>query len=160
MLSEIQQKGVWEGWIGSEIRANYFAEMCGRYRVEQKVLTWMILVFSSGAAASFIKDLVPPDMQWVKPTLALLTAGISVFALLQQNQNRVIECSDLHFRWGKLANEYKALWDNMYSLDALNTLRGLEEKEAELSKSGTAIRNNKRAMLKWQDYVQKQHGFA
>lgn len=87
----------------------------------------------------------------------LLTAAISLYLLLQQSQKRVTECADLHFRWNGLASEYKALWDDMYSPDALAKLRSLEEKEAELSQSSVAIPNDERAMLKWQDYVISQH---
>ena len=158
MLSELQRKDVWEGWIGAEIRANYFADMCGRYQSEQKILTWMTLIFSSGAAATFITDWLPHSLQWIRPVLTLVTAALSFLILLQQNQKRITECADLHFRWNRLGNEYKALWDDMYSPDALNKLRGLEEKEAELSKSSTAIPNKKRAMLIWQDHVERQHG--
>jgi hypothetical protein len=157
MLSDLQRKDVWEGWLGGEIRANYFAESCGRYQMHQKVLTWLTLIFSSGAAAAVITDWLPHHWQWIKPTLALLTAGISFVLLLQQNQKRVTECADLHFRWSRLANEYKALWDDMYSPDAICRLRELQEKEAEISKSSTAIPDNERAMLKWQEYIERQH---
>lgn len=157
MLSELQRKDVWEGWIGGEIRANYFADMGGRFQSQQKALTWMTLLFSSGAAATFIADWLP---QWVKGVLMLLTAGISFLMLLQQNQKRVTECADLHFRWSRLANQYKALWDDMYAPDAPERLHALEDKEAELSKSSMAIPNNERAMLKWQDYVTRQHGLT
>jgi hypothetical protein len=157
MLSELQRKDVWEGWLGGEIRANYFADMGGQLQTQQKILTWMTLIFSSGAAATFVTDWVPPDMQWIKTALALLTAGISFVTLLQQNQKRITECVDLHFRWSRLSNEYKALWDDMYSPNALDRFRMLEENEAELSKSSMLIPNNERAMLKWQDYVIRQH---
>ena|SRR5271166_370221 len=157
MLSELQQKDVWEGWIGAEIRANYFASLCARYQTQQKVLTWLTLVFSSGAAVSFLLSGVP---EWVKPVLALLTAVVSIFSLVQQNQKRTTDCADLYFRWNRLGSEYKALWDDMYSPEAPAELRALEEKEAELSKSSTAIPNDPHAMSKWQDYVQKQHGLA
>ena len=157
MLSELQQKDVWEGWIGAEIRANFFASRCAYYQTQQKVLTWLILVFSSGAAVSFLANGVP---EWVKPTLALLTAAVSIFSLVQQNQKRSTDCADLHFRWNRLGSEYKALWDDFYSPDSPSKLQALEEKEAELSKSSTVIPNDERAMLKWQDYVQRQHGLA
>ena len=98
-----------------------------QFQTEQKVLTLMTLLFSSGAAVTFIADWLP---QWVKPVLMLLTAAISLYLLLQQNQKRVTECADLHFRWSRLANEYKALWDDMYPPDALGRLRALEEEEA------------------------------
>src|SRR5271168_4492938 len=98
MLSDLQRKDVWEGWIGGEIRANYFADRAGRFPTEQKVLTLMTLLFSSAAAVTFITDWLP---EWVKPTLMLLTAAISLYLLLQQNQKRITECSDLHFRWSR-----------------------------------------------------------
>jgi hypothetical protein len=154
MLSELQQKDVWEGWIGGEIRANYFADRSGHFQTQQKVFTWMTLIFSSGATASFIGDWLPT---WVRPTLTLLTAAISLFLLLQQNQRRVMECADLHVRWSRLADEYKALWDDMYSPDALAKLRSLQQDEAELSKSSIAIPNDDKAMDKWQDYVVQRH---
>jgi hypothetical protein len=157
MLSELQIKDVWEGWIGGEIRANFFAAMGSRFQTQQKILTWMTLIFSSGAAATFVAGWFP---EWVKPVLMVLTAAISLCLLLQQNQKRFAECADLHFRWYRLSNEYKALWDDMYSLEALDRLRALQEKEAELSKSSMAIPDDEDAMLKWQDYVIRQHGLT
>jgi|ERR1017187_2122620 hypothetical protein len=160
MLSELQQKDVWEGWLGAEIRASYFADLCSRYRLQQKIVTGLILFFSCGAAVTFVSDWLPPEWQWVKLTLALFTAGMSVLSFVQQNQKGTTDCADLHFRWNRLGDEYKALWDEMYSDDALRILRRLEEKEAELSKSSTAFPNNERLMLKWQENVQRQHNLA
>ncbi len=31
MLSELQQRRVWEGWLSAEIRANYFADLSSGY---------------------------------------------------------------------------------------------------------------------------------
>jgi hypothetical protein len=157
MLSEQQIKDVWDGWIGGEVRANYFAHMGGHFRKEQTVLTWLTLLFSSGAAVTFIGDWLPT---WLKPLLMLLTAGVSLYLVLQKNLNRITDCADLYFRWSRLSNEYKALWDEMYAPDALQRLRALEEKEAELSKSSMAIPHDEEAMLKWQDYVVRQHGMT
>jgi hypothetical protein len=100
--------------------------MCGRYQFQHKLLTLMTLLFSSGAAATLMTDWLPRHLQWVRPVLALLAAAISFLAVLQQNLRRVTECADLHFRWNRLSSEYKALWDDMYSSDALNRLRALE----------------------------------
>jgi hypothetical protein len=160
MLSALQQKDVWEGWLGAEIRANYFADMCGQYERQQKLVTWLILFLSCGAAATFLTDWLPFELRWVKAALALLAAGMSLFSIVQQNQKRTTDCADLHFRWSRLGDAYKALWDDMYSGDALTRLRNLEEKEAELSKSSTSLPNKARVMLKWQDHVQRQHGLA
>jgi hypothetical protein len=146
MLSELKQKDVWEGWVSSETRANYFADMAWRfYQRTQKVLTWVLLLCSSGAAVTVVRDWLPPRMDWVKAVLVLLTAGFSLLSLLQQNQKCSTDCSDLYFRWERLANEYKALWADMYSDDAASRLAVLEAKAADISKSGIGKVPNRRA---------------
>ena len=160
MLFQLQQKDVWENWLSSEMRANYFADMAYRYQFRQHALTWLTLIFSSGAALAIVTDWAPPGFEWIKAALALLTAAVSFLSLVQQNQKSAMECSDLHFRWNRLANEYEALWDDMYADDAELKLKLLAEKAAELSRSGTAFPYRKRLMLKWQDHVQKHHGLS
>jgi hypothetical protein len=155
MLSALQQTDVWEGWVGAEIRANYFADLCAHYQTCQRTLTWLILVFSSGAAAAFLADRLPAIL---KPALAVITAGLSLWSLVQQNQKRTTDCADLHFRWSRLGDEYKSLWDDMYSQDALTKLRLLQEKEAELSRSSTGFPNKEQLMLKWERFVLEHHG--
>jgi len=68
-----------------------------------------------------------------------------------------MECSDLHFRWNRLASEYEGLWDNLYADDAELKLKMLTEKTAELSKSSTVFPYRERVMLKWQNHVEKHH---
>ena len=160
MLSELQQKNVWENWLSSEMRANYFADMANHYQSWQRALTWLTLIFSSGAALAIVTDWTPLGFEWIKVVLALLTAAVSFLSLVQQNQKSAMECSDLHFRWNRLASEYEALWDDMYADDAELKLKLSAEKTAELSRSGTAFPNRERLMLKWQDHVQRHHGLS
>ena len=160
MLSELQQKNVWENWLSSEMRANYFADLANRYQSWQRALTWFTLIFSSGAALAIVTDWIPLGFEWIKAALALLTAAVSFLSLVQQNQKSATDCSDLHFRWNRLASEYEALWDDMYADDAELKLKMLTEKTAELSKSSTAFPYRERVMLKWQDYVQRHHGLS
>ena len=160
MLSQLQQKNVWENWLSSEMRANYFADMANRYQTWQRVLTWLTLVFSSGAAFAIVTDWLPQGFGWVRAALALLTAAVSLLSLVEQNQKRATDCSDLHFRWNRLAAEYEDLWDNMYADNAELQLKALGEKEAELSKSSTAFPNRPRIMLKWQEHVERHHGLS
>ncbi len=155
MLSELQQKDVWEGWLSAETRANYFAELGTSYAQFQTGLTWITLVASSGAAATVVGGLGPT---WAKSVLTIATAGASLWSLVKQYAKRYADCSDLHFKWNRLASEYKALWENMYSEDAAQRLRQLEERAAELSKSGMAFPYKKRAMLKWENHVLSHHG--
>lgn len=160
MLSQLQQKNVWENWLSSEMRANYFADMANRYQSRQRALTWFTLLFSSGAALAIVTEWAPQGFEWIQAVLALLTAAASFLSLVEQNQKRAMECSDLHFRWNRLASEYEALWDDMYADDAELKLKLLTEKIAELSRSGTAFPYKERVMLKWQEYVQRHHGVS
>lgn len=160
MLSQLQQKNVWENWLSSEIRANYFADLANRYQSRQRVLTWLTLVFSSGAAFALVADWAPQGFEWVRAALALFAAAVSLLSLVEQNQKRATECSDLHFRWNRLASEYEALWDDMYADDAELKLMLLAEKTAEVSKSSTAFPYRERVMLKWQIHVQRHHGVS
>ena len=160
MLSELQQTNVWENWLSSEIRANYFADLAIRYQSRQRSLTLFTLIFSSGAAFAIVTDWSPQGFEWIKAALALLTAAVSFLSLVLQNQKSAMECSDLHFRWNRLASEYEALWDDMYAEDAEMKLKALGEKEAELSKSSTAFPYRERVMLKWQNHVERHHGVS
>jgi hypothetical protein len=153
MLSELQQRDVWERWLAAEMRANYFGDMATRYSHRQSMLTWLTLLSSSGAAFAIVTDWLPAHLSWIKPALAFLTAGLSLLSLVFQNQKRSFDCSELHFKWNRLASEYEALWNDMYAEDALPRLSKLTEKGAELSKTSTAIPYHRRVMVKWEDHV-------
>jgi hypothetical protein len=153
ILTALQQKEVWEGMLGAEIRSNYFADLSGRYARNQRVATWAVLAFSSGAVASLLAT--APDS--VRITLAAITAGISAYSVVMQHQKLAVDSSDLHARWNRLANDYRRLWDDMYSEEALSSLDALLRREEELSKAGTAFPNRKRVMEKWEDHVVAHH---
>lgn len=153
MLSEPQQKDVWERWLAAEMRANYFGDLAGRYTFRQNLLVWLTLFSTSGAAFSLVTDWVPREYAWVKPALAFLAAGLSLMNVVFQNQRRSFECADLHFRWNRLAADYEILWNDMYSSVADSTLATLREKGAELSRSGMGIPYRERIMSKWEDHV-------
>ncbi|HUY15025.1 MAG TPA: hypothetical protein VMX16_15565 [Terriglobia bacterium] len=160
MLSELQQKAVWETWLSSEMRANYFADMGSSYRRRQSALTWLTLVFSSGAFLAIITNAPASWSNWLKPGLALITVAVSLLLLVMQNQKKAADCSDLHYRWSRLASQYQRLWDNMYSDQAPERLRELNEKSAELSKSSLGIPYKESIMLRWEDHVLRHHGVA
>ena len=153
VLSELQQKAVWEGWLSSEIRANYFADLAYRFARGQKICNWSMLVISSGAFYSAAKEVGNE----VVVGLTLAGAALSAFSLLQQNQKRVTDALDLQSRWHRLANEFQSLWDDMYSEEARTKFAMLEEKVVELSKSGATLPNREKLMLKWQKHVEMMH---
>jgi hypothetical protein len=156
MLTPLQQKRVWEGLLGAEIRANYFADLSTRYARKQRLSTWCTLFASSGAAVSVLAKL-PTDLTWVTPTLAIVTAGISLYSVVMQNQKFAVDSSDLHARWSRLANDYQRLWDDMYSTGAMDHLNSLLGREEELSKAGTAFPNRRGLMEKWEEHVVSHH---
>jgi len=154
MLSELQQKDVWEGWLGAEARAYYFADQCRFWTVVHRGITWAILFSSSGAAVAVLTGL--PDA--VRVVLALVPAGFSLWLLIANYPRTANECSDVYFRWNRLALDYKTLWDDMYAADASQRLADLQLRDAELSKACNQLPYRKRELLKWQRYVVDQHG--
>jgi len=153
MLSESQQRRVWEGMLGGEIRACYFADLSGRLNSRQRWAIWAVLIFSSGATAAVLASL-PPDWLWLRFVLPLLAAAVSLYSVVMQNQKFAVDASDLHARWNRLAKDYEAIWENIYADDAIDRLKELDERATELSKVGAAsFRYNKRAMLKWENHV-------
>jgi hypothetical protein len=157
VLSALQQKTVWDGWLGAEIRANYFADLRQRYERTQRAATWLTLIASSGAFLALMGEWVPPNRAWMRPACAALAAAISLWALVAQYPRRVTECADLFARWSRLSNQYQALWDNMYAEDARAQLAALVDLEADISKASNAFPARPRLLLKWQDYVELHH---
>jgi hypothetical protein len=157
MLSDSQIKRVWEGMLSSEIRSDYFAELCGQYLRNQKIATWSTLFFSSGAAVSMIASL-PAELSWIRLALASFAAAVSLYSVVMQNQKLAIDTADMHAKWNRLAMDYTRLWEDVYGEDALDKLNSLDDRAADLSKTATAFPNRKRSLLRWQQYVEQQHG--
>ncbi|MGA2476553.1 MAG: hypothetical protein ABSF73_08035 [Terriglobia bacterium] len=154
-LSEAQQKRVWEGWLSAEIRGCYFAELVSGYRSKQRGFTWVILVCSSGAAIAIASHW---PAWWPKFILVLITTGISLWLLIQRYEDRALKSSDLHVEWNRIANGYRDIWENVYAEDAEQKLRALSEQELSASKNGLDIPDDDKRLLKWQQYVESQHG--
>jgi hypothetical protein len=148
MLTDFQKTELWEKWLASEMRANYYADLCARFQRRHNVLTWMTLLFSSGAALSFLTRV--PD--WGKASFAIVAAGVSFYAIVQQSLRKISECSDLSFRWNSLAIQYQELWNAVDADDAGETLRMLMQKGAEISKGGHSLPNDQKTMLKWEEH--------
>ncbi len=158
MLTDLQQKSVWDGWLSSEIRGDYFAELCGRYQRKQRFITWTTLIFSSGAFVTLVSDWLPPKWRVIRPIVAFGIVALSIWSLLAKNEKNGIECADLHSKWNGLACEFERLWNDVYSDSAEKTLYSLQDRQTELSTRGTNFPNKKRLMLKWERHVVKHHG--
>jgi hypothetical protein len=157
MLSEYEQKIVWDSLLGAEIRSQFFAELSVRYQTRQRWLVGGTLVLSSGAFLSLVTTVIPAPFGWVKPMLALLAAILSAWSLLAKNERNSIDSADLHFRWNMLAMDYQTVWADVYGDQVRDRLRELQEREALLSKSSTAFPDDEALMEKCQDNVVMHH---
>jgi hypothetical protein len=157
MLSDFQQTTVWESWLSAEIRAAYFAELVQRFQSRQKFLVVGGLLLSSGATIALLTAIVPQNLNWIKPTLTLLAAALSLWSLVAKNERSSIDCADLHLRWNTLALQYETLWSNMYADDAAAKLIQLRTEELAISKSSTSLPSYTRLMEKVQQNVVLQH---
>ena len=153
MLSEAQQKRVWEGMLGAEIRADYFAELAGNFLWRQRAATWTTLFLASGSVATLLANQAAPE--W-RLAFAIATTAVILCSVVMQNQKLAVDASDLHARWNRLSSEYERVWENVYAEDAISTLDALTDLSMELSKSGRIFPNYPEKMLKWQNYVEEQ----
>jgi outer membrane murein-binding lipoprotein Lpp len=152
MLSEAQQKRVWEGMLGAEIRANYFADLSGRLQGRQRAAVWAGLVLSLSAVVSVAASL-PAPYSWIRLVLTVATAGIIAYSVVLQNQKFAVDASDLHARWNRLSNDYERLWVDVYANDGEARLSMLEDHKAELSKAGSGFKYDQGRILKWETHV-------
>ncbi len=162
MLTDLQRKRVWEGWLSGEIRANYFADLSGQYYKRQRWIVWGSLILSSGALAGAVAALgaANPPMHFVAPILALVAAALSYYSLVAKNEKSAADCAELYEHWSELAREYEQLWDDMYADDAPLRLSGLEDRGRKLGAKGIPFPVDEAKLLKWEEYVVRQHAHA
>ena len=151
-LSDFEQTRLWESLIGAETRSQYFAVLVQRLRVRQRWLTIGSLVLSSSAAIALLTSVLP-TYGWAKGLLALASAILSAISLVSSNEKNAIESADLSYRWQSLGFQYQQLWANMYAEDAPEILQRLQEEEAKVSKTSTALPNDVRLMTKAEENV-------
>lgn len=109
---------------------------------------------------SLVTTVVPPKYDWIKPVLTLLAAILSAVSLVSKNEKNAIDCQDLHFRWLVLATDYEKLWNDVYADDASERYDALRLREAEISRSSTAMPQKNRLLSKVQANVTMHHSEA
>src|ERR1700722_13460517 len=143
MLSDAQIERVWQGMLGAEIRANYFAELTERYNRRQRLATWGTLFMSSGALATILVQL-PSPWAWVRALFAAIATALSLYSVVRQNNKLAVDAADLYARWNKLSCEYEKLWEDVTVDNAISLLDHLTDGGVELSKSATAFPTDQR----------------
>jgi hypothetical protein len=63
----------------------------------ERWITWGTLLSSSGAAVTILSGTYVP--QWIKPTLAVIAAALSLLSLVKQFAKRASDCGELHYQW-------------------------------------------------------------
>src|SRR5437867_3544710 len=115
MLTPDEQRRTWEGLYLAEMRANYYADLAGRCRQLQRLVTWASLLLSSGAVLGVVITHAPT---WVAPVLSLISAGLTLFGHLMQYEKSCAQCAEMADRQNRLAMDYERLWGSMYDDDA------------------------------------------
>ncbi|MFN0105543.1 MAG: hypothetical protein ACKV2U_26085 [Bryobacteraceae bacterium] len=137
--------------LGSEIRADYFAELAGTYLFRQRSATWATLFLASGSVASILVSQVSVELRLL---IAIATMAVSLYSAVIHNQKLAVDAADLHAKWNRLSMDYEKLWENVYTDGAVPKLDALTDRSDELSKSRTLFPNKPKAMLRWQKHVE------
>lgn len=154
MLQETQQYRLYKEWIGAETRSLFFAEKAHRSLDLQRWVTLASLALSSGAVVTIAVKVDP-----IVPALfSVVTALLSAYSIVAQNQKKAVDAADLHSKWNKLSMAYARLWERWYTDEAVEELNGLEEMSAEISKTSSSFPNDEKAMKRWEIRVLQEHG--
>ena len=134
-LDSNQRKALYAEWWGAEARSCYFARLGARFSRIHQIITGSSLILSSGAFAAIAADPHVQGFIWAKLGLPAVTAVINGFSLVRQYSKRAYDCSELYFKWSKVAAECRDLWFDMYDPLAPKRWKAILEKGPEISKS-------------------------
>ncbi len=156
MLSEAQQKRVWEGMLESEFRALYFSDLSASSLTTDKWIGFATLFSSAGCIASAVGRL-PELYAWVPVVLSIVVGVLGILRVSLQFYKRSVDCSELALKWQKVARDYERLWENIYRNDAEDILERVDLQADELAKPGIATgKPNQKRLEHWWNYVIEQ----
>jgi hypothetical protein len=96
---------------------------------------------------------LPANLHWLRGTAALLSACVSLVSVVLQLQKTATDCSELHWKWNRLAGLLEILRHNPEEAHAPQEFKRLADQAAELSKSGSSIKLKQRVLDKWKQHV-------
>jgi hypothetical protein len=134
-LDDLQQQTLWEKWVGANARSRYFAILARRYSKYDQSIAIVSAVLSGSAVAAIINDSHLQGFPWLKLVFPAVAGFLSATSFVRRFGNKIYDCSELYYKWEKLALECQDLWSKMYNTSAPVQLREIEEKGLELSKS-------------------------
>jgi len=157
-LNLAEQKRVWDGLYTSEVRNNFYAFLSLRYQRRQVRITWLTLLLSGGAAATFVTTKIAQPYPLVPPILSIVTAAISAYSLVAKNEKKGIDSSRLSQKYAQVALSYEVMFGRMH-LTTSEELQKLDEKKTELGEAGHSLDYSKRLMSKAERHVKEARGF-
>ncbi|SRR5260221_2806636 len=153
VLTENEQRNVWDKMIQAEVRSYYFADLASHYAKEKQLITGISFFLSSGAAATLIAKLP----SYIPVALSIIVAILAAYSIAINLDKRVVALSKLHTQWSQLSSGYERLWNHQSDENAAQNYQELLEGGKKASEScldlvpdGKSMRNR---MKKWEDFV-------
>jgi hypothetical protein len=145
MEHEDLRRRVWDEMLFAGMRASYFAELVRHYSSLEKAIRVLLLLASSGAAATVLTS----APEWVKFLFPLAATGGSLWLIFSQYGMFARDAADLHAGWSELQADYERLWNNLDGGELL--FDQIYARGNELSKAGTKFPNKKKHLQHWLD---------
>lgn len=139
------RRRVWDEMLFAAMRANYFAELVRHYNTLDKAIRVLVLLASSGAAATVLTS----APEWVKLFFPLAATGGSLWLLFSQYGMFARDANDLHAGWSVLHADYERLWNNLDGGEP--QFDQIYKRGNDLSKAGTKFPNKKKHLQHWLD---------
>lgn|ERR1039458_2579727 len=136
------RRRVWDEMLFAAMRANYFGEMVLWYQNLEKWIRVVILVASSGAAATVLAK--TPD--WLKLGLPIIAAAGSFWLILSQFGMLAREASDIHAGWNSVEARYERLWNSLEEPGSEMLFDQIYDSANALSKAGTKFPNRQKRL--------------
>jgi|ERR1035438_9628481 hypothetical protein len=141
------RRRVWDEMLFAGMRANYFGELVGRYQNLEKVIRVLVLVASSGAAATVLSS----APEWLKLGFPIAAACGSFWLVFSQYGMMSRDAADLHSGWSLAQSHYERLWNHLDTPDAEREFDRIYEQANTLSKNGTRFPNHTKRLAHWLD---------
>jgi hypothetical protein len=149
VLTENEQKSVWDKMIQAEVRSYYFAALASHYTKEKQIITGISFFLSSGAAATLVAKLP----SYIPIVLSIIAAILAAYSIAINLDKRVIALSKLHTQWAQLCSDYEHLWNHLNDEDAAQTYQELLDRGRKASESSLDLPYDEKTLNKWTDFV-------
>ena len=100
---------VWLGLLDAERLSRYYGRLALRFQRWNLFLTLVILLCSTGAAATLITELPT----WVQAVLSLVVAAVAIWSYLLGYSKKAAVASVIRSQCSHLASDWRGLWADL-----------------------------------------------